>query len=86
MHDPPRGFRCLMVGLHGSWPEALRLQGQLMRQPGRVCLSSKEMTQLLDGALASTTPSDRISIAVLDSYPCGKQQHGLGYQVLSLCD
>lgn len=57
-----------------------------MRQPGRVCLSSKEMTQLLDGALASTTPSDRISIAVLDSYPCGKQQHGLGYQVLSLCD
>ena len=63
----PSGCRCLMVGLHGSWPEALRLQGQLMRQAGRVCLSSKEMTQLLDGALASTTTSDQISIAVLEA-------------------
>ena len=67
----PNGCRCLMVGLYGSWPEALRLQWQLGTQAGRIRLSSQEMTQLLDEALArrgAAVTEDRISIAVLEAF------------------
>src|SRR5919204_5452337 len=45
----PAGCRCVLIGLHGAWAEAQRIQIQLLNG-GRVHLSAEEFGKLLDGA------------------------------------
>jgi hypothetical protein len=62
----PAGCRCVLVGLHGAWAEAQRLQIQLLNG-GRVHLSPEEFGKLLDGAAArlAGVPADQVSLAML---------------------
>jgi hypothetical protein len=62
----PAGCRCVMIGLHGAWAEAQRLQIQLLNG-GRVHLSAEEFGKLLDGAAArpAGVPADQVSLSML---------------------
>jgi hypothetical protein len=64
----PAGCRCIMIGLHGAWAEAQRLQIQLLNG-GRVHLTAEEFAKVLDGAVArpAGVAPDQVSLAMLQA-------------------
>jgi hypothetical protein len=62
------GCRCIMIGLHGAWAEAQRLQIQLLNG-GRVHLTAEEFGKLLDGAVTrpAGVAADRVSLSMLQA-------------------
>ncbi|MER3423208.1 MAG: hypothetical protein C4293_08230 [Nitrospiraceae bacterium] len=67
----PAGCRCLLVGLHGGWPEARRVLERLKTtsQSVGVRLSDEEMVTLLDGYRDENIGAsiDRIPVHILEA-------------------